>query len=33
MRFRASLEPHRAFQWVLDMYRRHRGTSAEIAVQ
>jgi glutathione S-transferase len=32
MAFRASFERHRAFQWVLDMYHRHRGTSAEIAL-
>src|SRR6266404_6322264 len=28
---RASLEGHPAFRWVLDIYRRHRGTSAAIA--
>ena len=28
---RASLEGHAAFSWVLETYRRHRGTSAAIA--
>ncbi len=28
---RASIEGHRAFRWVSEMYRRHRGTSMEIA--
>src|SRR5437773_4364609 len=28
---RASLEGHPAFRWVLETYRRHRGTSAAIA--
>src|SRR6266478_375943 len=28
---RASLEGHPAFRWVLEIYRRHRGTSAAIA--
>ena len=27
---RASLEGHPAFRWVLETYRRHRGTSAAI---
>jgi glutathione S-transferase len=27
---RAALERHRAFQWTLDIYRRHRGKSAAI---
>jgi glutathione S-transferase len=30
-RYRASIEGHRAFQWAADMYRRHRGTSMEVA--
>ena len=29
--FRASVANRRAFAWASDMYRRHRGTSAEIA--
>jgi glutathione S-transferase len=29
-RFRDSLEDHPGFKWVEDMYRRHRGTSAEL---
>ena len=28
--FRASLAGHRAYAWASEMYRRHRGTSAEI---
>lgn len=28
--FRASLADHRAFRWVVDTYRRHRGASAEV---
>ena len=28
---RASLEGHPAFRWVLETYRRYRGTSAAIA--
>jgi glutathione S-transferase len=28
--YRASLAGRAGFQWVLEMYRRHRGTSAEI---
>jgi glutathione S-transferase len=30
-RFRDSLKDHPAFNWVEDMYARHRGTSAEVA--
>jgi glutathione S-transferase len=28
---RASIEGHRAYQWVIEMYRRHRGASKELA--
>jgi glutathione S-transferase len=31
-RWRESLANRRAFQWAAEMYRRHRGTSAEMAV-
>jgi len=29
--FRASLAGRRAFRWIAEMYRRHRGTSVEVA--
>ena len=31
-RLRESVSQHRAFRWTLDIYRQHRGQSAEVAV-
>lgn len=30
---RASMSGRAGFQWVLDIYRRHRGTSSEVVAQ
>src|SRR5262249_39733814 len=32
-RFRGSLRGRRGFEWAAEMYRRHRGTSAEVSAQ